>query len=200
MGNAHCPGSIRRGCFPVVCAGAAGLRCPVGRVLRCAGIEKHGPCGAAVRLSAIHGVHRHDAGTVRGEQLRRRDAGGLFRGHAYREHLHRAHGGGGQRDVLLHRAEHRRGGVQPCAQGIPGVLWHSGCVRAGDLRGASVLFAAAHCAVPQRGKLTPRAGDRNVLHSFPGVVLYPHRPENGHGRRAARRAGAWAWCSRVTIC
>lgn len=30
MGNAHCPGSIRRGCFPVVCAGAAGLRCPVG--------------------------------------------------------------------------------------------------------------------------------------------------------------------------
>lgn len=112
---------------------------------------------------------------------------GLFRGHAYREHLHRAHGGGGQRDVLLHRAEHRGGGVQPCAQGIPGVLWHSGCVRAGDLRGASVLFAAAHCAVPQRGKLTPRAGDRNVLHSFPGVVLYPHRPENGHGRRAARR-------------
>ena len=70
-----------------------------------------------------------------------------------------------------------------------GLLWHSGCVRAGDLRGASVLFAAAHCAVPQRGKLTPRAGDRNVLHSFPGVVLYPHRPENGHGRRAARRGG-----------
>ena len=62
-----------------------------------------------------------------------------------------------------------------------------GILAAGDLRGASVLFAAAHCAVPQRGKLTPRAGDRNVLHSFPGVVLYPHRPENGHGRRAARR-------------
>lgn len=72
-------------------------------------------------------------------------------------------------------------------RGYPGVLWHFGRVRAGDLRGASVLFAAAHCAVPQRGKLTPRAGDRNVLHSFPGVVLYPHRPENGHGRRAARR-------------
>ncbi len=57
-----------------------------------------------------------------------------------------AHGGGRQRCPTPPQNVTRGTTVM---LGIPGVLWHSGCVRAGDLRGASVLFAAAHCAVPQ---------------------------------------------------
>ena len=90
-------------------------------------------------------------GTVRGEQLRRRDAGGLFRGHAYREHLHRAHGGGGQRDVLSYTAQNIgageysrvRRGYRAC-YGILAVF-------------ALVIFAALQCFSQQLIALFPNA-------------------------------------------
>lgn len=63
---------------------------------------------------------------------------GYSRGHAYREHLHRAHGGGGQRDVLLHRAEHRRGEYSRVRRGYRACY---GILAAFAL----VIFAALQC-------------------------------------------------------
>ena len=45
-------------------------------------LQQHGPGGAAVHFAAVHCVHRHDAGPVRGEQLWLPDAGGVLGGDA----------------------------------------------------------------------------------------------------------------------
>ncbi len=56
---------------------------PGGPPFRLGRAEKHGTRGLALHFAAVHRVHWHDAGAVRGEQLWLSDAGGLLGGHAH---------------------------------------------------------------------------------------------------------------------